>query len=75
MNRKKDIADALRSQVDKLNFYMAVANSEGLQVKLIHNIPSTEAANPGQIRQVLEVEVKDLQNHELTEKQSKPCQA
>lgn len=60
MNRKKDIADALRSQVDKLNFYMAVANSEGLQVKLMYNIPSTAAANPGQIRQVLEVEVTDL---------------
>jgi len=60
MNRKQDIADALRSQVDKLNFYMAVANSEELQVKLIYNIPSTKAANPGQIRQVLDVEVTDL---------------
>lgn len=60
MNRKKDIADALRSQVDKLNFYMAVANSEGLQVKLIHNIPPSGFVNPGHIRQVLEVEVTDL---------------
>jgi hypothetical protein len=60
MNRKQDIADALRSQVDRLNFYITVANAEGLQVKLIHNIPSNGFVNPGHIRQIIEIEVNDL---------------
>lgn len=62
MHRKKDIADALRAQADKLNFFIAVANSEGLQVKITItcNIPHPDAPNPAGIRQILEIDVQDL---------------
>lgn len=38
MNRKQDIADKLRTHVDRLNFFIAVAHNEGLECKLSPNL-------------------------------------
>lgn len=61
MNRKQDIADKLRTHVDRLNFFIAVAKAEGLHVNFTLNITSDDD-NILTVRKIFEIKVQDLKN-------------